>query len=227
MTDAPAVIAIDGPAGSGKSTVARRLAERLGAAHLDTGSMYRAVALRVLESGVDPTDRAAVAELVAGLDIDVVPVAGRVAAVRLDREAVGERLRTPDVGSVSSTIAAYPEVRRRLVELQRRWAERHGGIIEGRDIGTVVCPETPHKFFLWARPEVRAGRRLAQMEAEGRSGDLRRVTEEMARRDARDAAREVSPLRADDTYTVIDSSDRTAEEVVEEIARRVEASMQD
>lgn len=209
----PTVVAIDGPSGVGKSTVARRLADRLGLPVLDTGATYRALALQVLDAGVDPADREAVVRLAANAAVELAPVDGGF-EVRLAGRPVGGRIRRREVGEATSRISAYPEVRERLVALQRSAAARRGAVVEGRDIGTVVFPSTPHKFFLDARPEVRVRRRHAELAGRGEAPSLAAVSAELERRDARDRGREVSPLRCDGSYTVVDTSDRSIDEVV-------------
>lgn len=223
----PLVVAIDGPSGVGKSTAARRLARRLGIPYLDTGATYRAVALKVLEAGVDPADRRGVEELAAGADLALEPGAGERGAeleVVLDGRPVGERIREPRVGEVTSRVAAYPGVRRRLVELQRRAAERHGGVVEGRDIGTRVFPDTSFKFFLDARPEVRHRRRYRELRETGREVAFDEVVAEMTGRDHRDANRAHSPLTRDPSYTVVDTSDLAVDEVVERMLAAIQRS---
>jgi len=212
---APLVVAIDGPAGTGKSTIARRLAGTLGIPYLDTGAMYRALGLRVLESGVDPADATAVAEVAEAAEVRLRPEAGGGIAVLLDGEPLGERIRRPAVGEVTSQIARIPAVRAKLVALQRELARQHGGVIEGRDIGTKVVPETPHKFFLDARPEVRFARRFAELREGGQTVTLGDVAREMSERDRRDAGRADSPLSCDASYTVVDTSDLSVEQVIE------------
>lgn len=220
----PLVVAIDGPAGVGKSTAARRLARRLGVPYLDTGAMYRALALAVLDAGADPADRQAVAALAGRADLRLEPGTEGGVEVWLDGEPVGERIRSRRVGEASSVIAAYPEVRRRMVALQRACGEAHGGVVEGRDIGTRVFPDTSHKFFLTARPEVRHRRRFEQQRAAGHRVSHQEVAAEIESRDRRDAGRTDSPLACDDSYTVIDTSAIDAEEVVERMAARVAAA---
>jgi cytidylate kinase len=217
------VIAIDGPSGVGKSTAARRLARRLGLPYLDTGAMYRALALAVLDAGADPGDRAAVAAIAEGADLRIAPAADGGLEVLLDGAPAGERIRTPRIGEASSVIAAYPEVRRRLVALQRAGGEAHGGVIEGRDIGSRVFPGTPHKFFLTAPPEVRHRRRWEERRAAGRAASWDEVVAEIEGRDRRDAERSESPLTFDASYIVIDTSELTADEVVDRIADAVGA----
>ncbi len=220
---APLVVAIDGPSGVGKSTAARRLARRLGVPYLDTGAMYRAIALAVLDAGVDPADREAVAALAAEVDLRLEP-RGDGVAVLLDGAPAGERLRAPETGAASSVVAAYPEVRRRLVALQRECGGAWGGVLEGRDIGTRVFPETPHKFFLTASPGIRHRRRFEQLQGSGRPAAFAEVVEEIESRDRRDAGRSDSPLACDDSYTVIDTSELSADEVVDLMAEAVRAA---
>ncbi|MGE5234527.1 MAG: (d)CMP kinase [Acidobacteriota bacterium] len=218
---APLVVAIDGPAGTGKSTIARRLAGALGIPYLDTGAMYRALGLRVLESGVDPGDAAAVAAVAEAAVVRLRREADGGVSVLLDGEPVGERIRRPAVGEVTSRIARIPAVRAKLVALQRELAQEHGGVIEGRDIGTKVVPGTPHKFFLDARPEVRFRRRFAELRERGQSVNLADVAREMSERDRRDAGRADSPLTHDATYTVVDTSDLSVEQVVERLVAAI------
>jgi cytidylate kinase len=214
----PLIVAIDGPAGVGKSTVARLLARRLGVPYLETGAMYRAVAHQVLARGVSPADQAAVEALAGSVDVRLdAPGPGGDVAVLLEGEPVGDRIRTPEVAAATSAVAAYPAVRRRLVALQRQGAERWGGVVEGRDIGTRVVPEAPFKFFLEARPEVRFRRRYEELRRSGRPVRLEEVEEEMSRRDHRDSHRADSPLRRNASYVALDTSERTPEEVVGEM----------
>ena len=208
------VIAIDGPAGSGKSTVARRLAERLGLDYLDTGAMYRAVTFAALRRGIDPADTGPVAELARIVDLDVTTD-----HVRVDGVDATIEIRGPEVSRAVSLVAANPEVRAELVRRQREWAyERAGGVMEGRDIGTVVFPDAVLKVYLNARPEVRAERRAAEV-----SGlDYETVAADMARRDAFDQGREADPLRLADDAIELDTSDMTIDEIVAEVARRID-----
>lgn len=210
------VVAIDGPAGAGKSTVARAVAERLGLEVLDTGAMYRALTVAVLRAGVDPQDATRVAALA---EATVIEVGERVLVDGTDATAA---IRTPEVDAHVSTVAANPGVRAVLVERQRRWvADRGGGVVEGRDIGTVVFPEATVKVFLDADPEVRARRRYAD-EAVARPGvDAARVGASLRRRDRLDSTRSVAPLQPAPDALVIDTTGRSVEDVVEEILRRV------
>jgi cytidylate kinase len=195
------LIAIDGPAGAGKSTLSKALSARLGLDRLDTGAMYRAVAWLVLERGIDPTDADAVAELAGAARIEVGP------SVVIDGHDVTAAIRTPEVNRAVSVVAANPAVRRRLVERQRVWAAgRDGGVIEGRDIGTVVFPDATLKLFLTASSEERSRRRGGDESVEG-----------VARRDRIDSTRAVSPLAVADNAHVLDTTTRSVDDVVEEV----------
>ncbi|HKA85511.1 MAG TPA: (d)CMP kinase [Acidimicrobiales bacterium] len=209
------VIAIDGPAGSGKSTVARRLAGRLGLDYLDTGAMYRAVTFAALRRGIDPADTGPVADLAQVVDLDVTTD-----YVRVDGVDATIEIRGPEVSRAVSLVAANPEVRAELVRRQREWAyERAGGVLEGRDIGTVVFPDAVLKVYLDARPEVRAERRAAEVS----DLDYETVAADMARRDALDQGRQADPLRLADDAIKLDTSDMTIDEIVAELARRIDA----
>jgi len=204
------VIAIDGPAGSGKSTVARLLADRLGLEYLDTGAMYRGVTFAAIRRGIDPADPAPVAHLAKVVEMEVTD-----SSVRVDGVDASIEIRGPEVSRAVSVVAANPGVRDELVRRQREWAyKRDGGVMEGRDIGTVVFPDAVLKVYLTARPEVRAERRTA--EATGL--DYATVAADIARRDAFDQGRDVSPARAADDSVEVDTSDLTLDEIVEEIA---------
>lgn len=210
----PIVVAIDGPAGVGKSTIARRLAVALGVPYLDTGAMYRALALALLDLGVDPAEGTAVAAALPGIDISLrMGEAGR-AEVLLGGEPVEARIRTPEVTSATSKAAVHAAVRERMVELQRELAARHGGVIEGRDIGTRVVPGAPFKFFFDAPAEVRAGRRLADLRAAGHPAAGEQVARELSERDERDRSRANSPLTAATDAVHVDTSKAGVDELV-------------
>ena len=210
------VIAIDGPAGSGKSTVARAVAERLGLAYLDTGAMYRALALAALRRGVDPGAEAPLARLASGLDIDVGD------AVVVDGVDVTSEIRGADVNRVVSAVAAHPPVRAEMVRRQRAWADAHdGGVVEGRDIGTVVFPEAELKVYLTAAGSERARRRRAETASDRDVPAVHDVAAELARRDDLDSSRALSPLTVAEGAVVIDTTSRDVDDVVEEIVRRL------
>jgi len=217
----PLIVAIDGPAGVGKSTAARLLAERLGVPYLDTGAMYRAIALAVLDTGADPDDREAVLEIAAAADVSLRGAADGRFAVLLDGEPVEARIRAPRVGEAASKVSVHPEVRERMVALQRACARRFGAVLEGRDIGTKVFPRTPYKFFVTASPEVRVDRRHRQLRDLGREVERGEIEREVEERDARDAGREASPLTRDDSYVEVDTSEIGIEEVVDRMERAV------
>jgi cytidylate kinase len=215
----PLIVAIDGPSGVGKTTTSKLVARSLGIPHIDTGAMYRAIALAALRRGIDTRDEASLERLAGQINIEFIP--GEVSRVLLDGEDVTALIRTPDISMAASNVSAVPAVRRILVRLQQQLGRRNGGVLEGRDIGTKVFPETPHKFFLTARPEVRAERRYRELLAKGAPADLDTVLAETLKRDQQDSTRSDSPLVYDDTYTLIDTSDRTIDEVVEAIVERV------
>jgi cytidylate kinase len=210
------VVAIDGPAGSGKTTVARGVARALGLRRLDTGAMYRALTLAALGRGLDPSEGDALARLARRLRIDVED--GR---VRLDGVPVGRALRSAAVNAAVSEVAAHPAVRRELVRRQRRIVAGGNVVVEGRDIGTVVAPNADVKVFLTAAPDERARRRHRELRRAGARVAYARLRRELARRDALDSTREASPLvRAPDAH-VIDSTALTPRQVVAEIVRLV------
>jgi cytidylate kinase len=206
----PAVIAIDGPAGAGKSTAARALARRLGFFLLDTGAIYRALALLAARAGVATTDGDALGRLAATLPIRF-DEAGR---VFLDDEDVSEAIRTPEASQGASTVSAHPEVRKVLLGLQRHLAARGRCVVEGRDIGTVVLPWAPLKIFLTASPEVRARRRYDELTERGQTVDYDVTLAELRERDERDSTRATSPLKQAEDAVLLDTSAIGEEEVV-------------
>lgn len=214
MSSPPTVVAIDGPAGSGKSSVARRLALRLGLPYLDTGAMYRALGLLALDRGVDPDDRDAASALAAGAELAVRLGTDGSSELLVGGSPLDPRIRQPEVGAATSRLAVHPEVRARMVALQREFVRNHGGVLEGRDIGTRVVPETPCKFFLDAAPEVRTRRRLEELRGQGMPIESQALAHEIAERDARDRSRPESPLTPAPDAVRVDTSGLTLDEVV-------------
>jgi cytidylate kinase len=208
VTALPFVIAIDGPAASGKGTLARRLAERFGFAHLDTGALYRAAALLVLDQAGDPAD----------------PVAAAAAARRVDVPLLSDpRLRANEVAGAASIVAAIPGVRRALLDLQRNFAAHppkpaKGAILDGRDIGSVVCPAANVKLFVTASAEERARRRVEELRQQGAAAILDDVLQDLKERDARDIERRAAPLIAASDATVIDTTTLDADAVFERVS---------
>lgn len=210
-----AVVTIDGPSGAGKSTISRRLAERLGYTYLDTGAMYRAVGLHVRRREIDPEDAEA---LEAGLDelaIELQPAGDDDVRVLLNGEDVSATVRSAEMGLVASKISGYPQVRRKLTELQRRLAAVGGLVAEGRDMGTVVFPDALHKFYLDASPEERARRRCEQLRLRGETPDEQEILTQINRRDRDDSQRTLAPLKPADDAVIVDSSQMDADAVVE------------
>ncbi|MGE5851343.1 MAG: (d)CMP kinase [Candidatus Methylomirabilota bacterium] len=216
------VIAIDGPVGAGKSTAARRVAEALGYLYIDSGAMYRALGWKAVQAGVDLRDPIRLAEVGPATDMRVLSARSG-PRVLVDGEDVTDALRTPAMDRASSLVSVVPEVRRRLVAIQRALAEGGGIVMDGRDIGTVVFPDADLKFYLDADPAVRATRRLEDLRRSGMESSPEMVQTDVARRDERDRQRDASPLQAASDAIRIDSTHRTAEEVVacmlEEIRR--------
>lgn len=208
------IVTLDGPGGTGKSTVSRVVAARAGLPHLDTGAYYRAATLAALEAGVDPSDDAAVEEVVSGAAFD--QEGGR---MYLNGRDVSDDIRSEPVTGAVSAVSAHPRVREALVELQRAWVDEHGGgVVEGRDIGSVVFPDATLKVFLDASAEVRARRRAMET---GEPFD--EVLADLSRRDRFDSTRAASPLMIPDGAVVVDTSDLNFDEVVESLLRLIEA----
>jgi CMP/dCMP kinase len=214
------IIAIDGPSGAGKSTLAKRLAKELGFTYLDTGAMYRALALKVLREGVDLADDRKLRDLVASTAIDL---RGDVGALKvlLDGVDVAGEVRTPEVSQMASKVSALKVVRARMLELQRSFGRRGNVVAEGRDIGTVVFPEAQVKIFLDATPVERARRRAAEQRAAGQAVDLETTLREIEERDKRDSERELAPLRKADDALAIDSSSAAADEVAARVMAEI------
>ena len=215
-------IAIDGPAGSGKSTAAREVAKKLGIAYLDTGAMYRSVALKALKRGIDPRDTESVTALLPGTDLRVRNVDG-VQRFLLDGEDVTGQIRTPEVSQGASDVGVNPAVRLFLVAMQQAIAKGQDVVMDGRDIGTYVLPDAPFKFFMTADSKTRALRRYRELTEKGTGKTFETVHEELLARDANDSGREFAPLRMADDAILLDTTDLTAEEAVEYILNIVQA----
>ncbi|MBI3611481.1 MAG: (d)CMP kinase [Nitrospirae bacterium] len=219
------IVAIDGPAGSGKSSAARLLAKRLGYLYLDTGALYRAVGWKALKEKADLRDEEALRGLCAGLDLVATPHRDGTKVYVDGRDITGE-IRTPEVSRAAAAVAAAPAVRRRLLEVQRAVGKNvgpEGGVVvEGRDIGTVVFPEAPVKFFLDASTEIRVKRRYRELKQQGLAVDLTGTRREIDMRDLSDASREVAPLRPAEDAIRIDSTALGQEEVVAAMVAAIE-----
>lgn len=195
----PLLIAVDGPAASGKGTLARRLADHFGYDYLDTGSLYRAVGLKLVYSNKDPADKKAAEEAARAID---------------ENDLFNPRLRQEKIGNAASLVAAYPEVRAALLDFQRRFAARpHGAVLDGRDIGTVVCPHADVKLFITASLEARARRRHRELEGEGFEVSYESVLKKLKERDERDASRKTAPLKPAVDAVIIDTSEMDANAV--------------
>lgn len=214
------IIAIDGPAGSGKSTTAKLLAERLGYHYLDTGAMYRAVTLKVIREGISRGEKDRVAELVDRTRIELRYVGGKM-RVFLDGEDVTELIRSPEVDREISWVSQIPQVRRRMVQLQREMARGGGVIAEGRDMGTVVFPDADLKIYLTATAEERGKRRWLELRKRGIQLTLEEVVDEIKRRDRMDISRKISPLRKAKDAVLLNTTDLSVRDQVEAIARLV------
>lgn len=220
-TERSLIVAIDGPAGAGKSTVAARLALRFGLLNLETGAMYRAFALKALENGVDVNDAEALQRLAAGTSIELKPTSSG-NLVLLDGSDVTGRLRESSITQAASRVSVHPAIREWMVSLQRKLGERGGIVMEGRDIGTVVFPDADIKIFLDASPEARGERRYEQS---GRTDSQEAILREIRDRDARDRNRAQSPLKPAPDATVIDSTHLTLDEVMSRVEALVTARL--
>lgn len=215
-------IAIDGPSGAGKSTVASSLGRRLGYLYIDTGAMYRSVALGVKEKGIFPEDELAVSQLASSLHITFVTEEEQT-RIFCEGEDITEAIRTPEISHLASSISRQKGVREALVRKQREMGREGGVILEGRDIGTVVFPDADVKFYLDAEGDERVRRRYHEMVEKGVKVDFKETQEELLQRDHNDIHRSHSPLRKADDALFIDSTHRSAEEIVEEMVRIVKA----
>ncbi len=225
--DKKTAIAIDGPAGAGKSTIARMLAEKLGIVYIDTGAMYRAVALEAVRRGIDTKDRKKLEEMVREVDISI-KLTGQGQAVFLGKENVNHLIRTPEISIGSSNVAAVPEVRKKMVELQREIAGTNSIVMDGRDIGTRVIPDAGLKIFLTASVEERAKRRYKELnEAGNTSVTLQEVEDDIRYRDLNDMTRDCDPLRPADDAKILDTTGIPVEQVVELIMEELYKLMED
>jgi cytidylate kinase len=225
MSRARPIVAIDGPAGAGKSTVARKLADALGFVLVDTGALYRAVALAAKGAQITWNDGPALGELTrsivarAALVLERDPTRG--VRVLLDGRDATDEIRTPEMGMGASTVSTHKEVRDALLDVQRQAGRAGGVVLEGRDIGTVVFPDAEVKFFLTARPEVRARRRFDELTAKGVKSTLEETLEDVRRRDEQDTTRAVAPLRRADDALLMDNSDWSIDDTVRAMIERV------
>jgi cytidylate kinase len=215
-------IALDGPAGAGKSTIARRVAEALGILYLDTGAMYRAIGIKAVAQGLSPKDEAAIGAMLESTDLDIRFVAGT-QEVWLDGVNVSEAIRTPEASRAASDVSTLPVVRRALVDLQRQIASRQSLIMDGRDIGTHVLPDARHKFFLTASVDERAHRRLLDLQNRGnQTATLDEVRADIEYRDRQDSERAFAPLRQAEDAILVDTTNLSIEEVVQTILGLIE-----
>lgn len=213
MSNGYPVITIDGPSGAGKGTLSQLLAHKLGYRLLDSGALYRIVALSVIKQGVDVENEQVVANLVAAIDIEFDASTTPVSVI-LNGENVTSLIRSEEVGMMASKVAAYPKVRSELLMLQRSFSSEQGLVADGRDMGTVVFPSSPHKFFLTATAEARAERRFAQLQQAGVTADKSQLISDILIRDERDSTRSASPLVPAKDAIVIDSTSLSIDEVL-------------
>ncbi|MCR5098735.1 MAG: (d)CMP kinase [Lachnospiraceae bacterium] len=206
-------VAIDGPAGAGKSTIAKRLAKELGFIYVDTGAMYRGIALYMIRAGIDSHDEAAVSAAVPDAGVSIKYEDG-VQKIILNGEDVSGLIRTEEVSAAASTTSAYKAVRARLLDLQRDLAAENDVIMDGRDIGTTILPDADVKIYLTASVECRAKRRYDELTAKGESHELSKIEEDIRQRDHQDMTREISPLKKADDAVEVDSSEMNIDEVV-------------
>ena len=217
-------VAIDGPAGAGKSTIARAAAAQLGFVYVDTGALYRTIGLAVCRRGIDGTDTAGIVHTLPEIRVDLTYCDG-VQHVLLDVEDVSDAIRTPEISVYASQVSVVPEVRAYLLDLQRDMARTQSVIMDGRDIGTVILPDARVKIFLTASPEKRAVRRCAELREKGQQVTLDEVLADMTRRDSQDEGRAVAPLKQAADAVRVDTSDLTLDESIEAVLRVIRASM--
>ena len=209
-------IAVDGPAGAGKSSIAKLVAKKLGIIYVDTGAMYRTLALGCHKNDINVDDEASVSDAIRGFDIEIAYKDG-VQNIFLNGENVSETIRQEEIGKKASSVARYSAVREKLVEMQRDMAKKQSVIMDGRDIGTVVLPDAELKIYLTASVEVRADRRFKELKEKNVPADLEEIKKDIEARDYQDMNREVSPLKKADDAVEVDTSDMTIDEVVDKI----------
>jgi len=217
-------IAIDGPAGAGKSSISKKVAKALGYIYIDTGAMYRTVGLKAVRCGIDTKDGETVASILPSLDIDI-RHEGVEQHIFLDGENVSDKIRTPEISMAASNVSAIPAVRVALVELQRKLAENHNVVMDGRDIGSFVLPDAEVKIFLTASVEARAERRYKELIEKGETVDFDAVKDDMILRDKQDSTRAVSPLVVAEGATVIDTSALNFEESVNAVIEHIRSKV--
>jgi cytidylate kinase len=218
LEDRRLIIAIDGPSGAGKSTVGKNLAKRLGYLYIDTGAMYRAVALKVKERSIEPKDEMALSRLVSSIRISFV-TDGDESSILCNGEDITQAIRSPEISRMASEISKNSVVREALVRMQREMGKEGGVVLEGRDIGTVVFPDADVKFYLDADPEERGRRRYREFSDKGVEVDFKKTLKEVVERDQNDMSRSLSPLKRAEDAIFIDSTCRSVEEVVSEMCR--------
>lgn len=218
-------VAIDGPAGAGKSTIAKRVAKEKGYIYVDTGAMYRAMALHFIRQGIGADEEEKINDACKNADISITYEDG-VQVVILNGENVNGFLRTEQVGNMASATSVFGEVRKKLVELQQKLAAKENVVMDGRDIGTVVLPNAEVKIYLTASSAVRAKRRFLELQEKGENADIDRIEKDIIERDHRDMTREISPLKQADDAILVDSSDMTIDEVVDKIMSIINAAEQ-
>lgn len=209
-------VAIDGPAGAGKSTIARAAAAQLGFVYVDTGALYRTIGLAVCRRGIDGTDVPGILATLPEIQVGLTYQDGA-QHVLLDGEDVSDAIRTPQISTYASQVSSVPEVRAYLLDLQRDLARRQSVIMDGRDIGTVILPDAKVKIFLTASPEKRAARRCAELREKGQDVTVEGILADMERRDALDASRAVAPLKQAEDAVLVDTSDLTLEQSIETV----------
>ncbi len=215
-------IAIDGPAGAGKSTIAKNIAKKKGFIYVDTGAMYRAMGLYYMNNGVDPDDTAKIEGMIDEIDVSIVYENGE-QIVLLNGENVNSMIRTPEVGNMASGVSTNAAVRKKMVSLQQQLAKKRSVVMDGRDIGTVVLPDAMVKIFLTASVDVRTERRFEELKAKGIDCDKAKLREEIIERDYRDTHRDNSPLKKADDAIEVDTTELTVEEVVGKILEIAES----